>query len=379
MRYYSDDRRIGKQGNRESWTKRLDVNRYHRQELLPFIGKAGQARLAASRVLLVGCGALGTVIAEQLVRAGVGFLRIVDRDVVEWTNLQRQVLFDETDAREGAPKAVAAQQRLARVNSGVTVDAVVTDAHSGNIEFLVEAAGAPDPARERPSSTRVDLILDGTDNVETRYLLNDVSVKFGIPWVYGACVGTEGRVMAVVPGRTACLRCVFREPPKGADLPTCDTAGVLGSVASLVASMQAVIAFQMLSGHGNEVRSELWSGNAWAGRGRVIAIDRDPDCPTCGRREFTYLSRDASRSVSLCGRRSVQVSPARADTRLDLAAAARKLTPVGDVQHTPHLVRCRLGGESGIELTVFADGRMIVSGTTDASAARSMYARYVGA
>lgn len=379
MRYYSDGRRIGKRSNRESRTKRLEVNRYHRQELLPFIGKAGQAHLAASRVLLVGSGALGTVIAEQLVRAGVGFLRIVDRDVVEWTNLQRQVLFDEADAREGAPKAVAAQQRLARVNSGVTVDAVVTDVHSGNIESLIEAAGTGSATHPNGPSEQVDLILDGTDNVETRYLINDVAVKHGIPWVYGACVGAEGRVMAVVPGRTACLRCVFREPPIGADLPTCDTAGVLGSVASLVASMQGVIAIQVLSGHGNEVRSELWSGDAWAGRGRVVAVDRDPNCPTCGRREFAYLSRDASRSVSLCGRRSVQVSPARADTRLDLAAAARKLTGVGDVQHTPHLVRCRLGGEGPIELTLFADGRMIVTGTTDVSAARSMYARYVGA
>lgn len=359
--------------------QRLDVNRYHRQELLPSIGTAGQARLGASRVLLVGCGALGTVVAEQVVRAGVGFLRIVDRDVVELTNLQRQVLFDENDAREGAPKAIAAKQRLVRVNSGVIVDGVVTDAHSGNIESLVEAAGACSATHTNGPTKHVDLILDGTDNVETRYLINDVAVKHGIPWVYGACVGTEGRVMAVIPGRTACMRCVFREPSEGADLPTCDTAGVLGSVAALVASMQVVLAFQMLSGHADDIRSELWSGDAWAGRGRVIAVDRDPNCPACGQRDFTYLSRDASRSVSLCGRRSVQVSPARPDTRLDLAAAARKLSPVGEVQHTPHLVRCRIRNESGIELTLFADGRMIVNGTTDTTAARSMYARYVGA
>src|SRR5687768_10851672 len=188
---------------------RLEISRYHRQTLLPHVGATGQARLAASRVLLVGCGALGSVIAEQLVRAGVGHLRIVDRDVVENTNLQRQVLFDEIDAREGAPKAIAAQRRLSRINSGVTVEPVVADVHSGNIESLARVLHAVTEGTAPQGGALPDLFLDGTDNVETRYLINDFSIRHGIPWVYGACVGTEGRVMPVLPGTTACLRCVF--------------------------------------------------------------------------------------------------------------------------------------------------------------------------
>jgi adenylyltransferase/sulfurtransferase len=342
----------------------MNTDRYHRQVLLPQIGRAGQARLAASRVLLVGCGALGTVIADQLVRAGVGSLRIVDRDVVEWTNLQRQVLFDEADAREALPKAVAAARRLSRINSTVRLEAVVADAHSGNIEAL--AAG-------------VELILDGTDNVETRYLLNDVSIKHNVPWVYGACVGTEGRAMPVIPGATPCLRCVFPQPPEGSDLPTCDTAGVLGPVASAVASVQAVAAIKMLSGNSGDVRAELWSGDLWAGRFRTTPVVVDPNCPTCGRRAFTFLERVAAPTTSLCGRHSVQVHPTRVDGRLDLDAAARKLNGVGEVVRTPYLVRCRPRDGGELEMTLFADGRMIVSGTTDRDRARSLYARYVGA
>ena len=342
----------------------MDTSRYHRQELLPQVGKTGQARLARGRVLLVGCGALGGTIAEQLVRAGVGFLRVVDRDVVEWTNLQRQVLFEESDAREAAPKAVAAKQRLARINSTVAVDALVADVHSGNIESLAEG---------------VVLILDGTDNVETRYLLNDVAVKLGMPWVYGACVGTEGRVMPVIPGRTACLRCVFPEPPAGSDLPTCDTAGVLGPVAAVVGAMQAVEAIRLLVGDREGARPALWSADLWTGRSRVLTTERQPDCPACGQRLFDFLSRPPGQSTTLCGRRSVQVRPAGGDVRLDLAAAARKLAAAGEVQQTPYLVRCRLAGEPPRELTVFADGRMIVTGSTDRDNARSLYARYVGA
>jgi molybdopterin/thiamine biosynthesis adenylyltransferase len=339
-------------------------DRYHRQTLLPQIGAAGQARLASSRVLLVGCGALGGVIAEQLARAGVGSLRIVDRDVVEWTNLQRQVLFDEADARRGIPKAIAAARRLARLNSEVKVDPVVADLHSGNVESVAEGA---------------DLILDGTDNVETRYLINDVSVKHGIPWVYGACVGTEGRVMPVLPGRTACLRCAFPQPPAGADLPTCDTAGVLGPVAAAVASVQSVAAIKLLTGNVADVRSELWSADLWAGRIRTTVVERDPNCRACSRHEFEFLDRPAGQSTTLCGRGAVQVRPAEANIRLDLSAAAQKLKGVGDVELTPYLVRCRPRGDGRVELTLFADGRMIVSGTTDQDNARSLYARYVGA
>jgi len=349
--------------NGPSPAKRVDDHRYHRQELLPQVGKAGQQRLAAGRVALVGCGALGSVIAEQLARAGVGFIRVIDRDVVEWTNLQRQVLFDESDARDGLPKAVAAQRRLARVNSTVTVEPVVADVHSGNVEALVESA---------------HVVLDGTDNVETRYLLNDLAVKLGVPWVYGACVGTEGRMMPVIPGTTACLRCVFPEAPAGAELPTCDTAGVLGPVATAVASLQSVQAIKLLTGHEKDVRSELWSADLWAGRSRFMPAERRRDCPACGRRDFPFLDRPSAQTTTLCGRHSVQVRPAGGEARLDLSAAARKLAGVGEVQQTAYLVRCRVRDEAPIDLTVFPDGRMIVTGTTDRDQARSLYARYVG-
>ncbi len=215
----------------------MTQDRYHRQQLLPRMGAEGQSKLAASRILLIGCGALGTVIAEQLVRAGIGFLRICDRDLVELTNLQRQVLFDERDARDELPKAIAAARRLHEVNSTVPIDARVVDVHRGNLEALIgEGTG------------RVHLILDGTDNVQTRYLVNDAAVKLGIPWVYGACVGTEGRVMGIVPDGTPCLRCIFNDPPLPGELATCDTAGVLASAASLVASLQAVTAMKILLG-----------------------------------------------------------------------------------------------------------------------------------
>ncbi len=211
------------------------MNRYHRQTLLPQFGAEGQARLAAAPVLVVGCGALGSVLADQLVRAGVGYTRVVDRDVVEITNLQRQVLFDEADARDGAPKAIAAARRLAAVNSSVVIEPIIADVHARNVE---EIAGVG----EAGGAWKADLILDGTDNVETRYLLNDVSIKHGVPWVYGACVGTEGRVMLVRPGKSPCLRCIFPEPPGPGELPTCDTAGVLGAASAVVASLQVAAA-----------------------------------------------------------------------------------------------------------------------------------------
>src|ERR1019366_9198861 len=248
------------------------MDRYHRQKLLPFIGDDGQARLDKSRVLLVGCDALGSVIADQLVRAGIGHLTQVDRDIVELTNLQRQVLFDEADARDGVPKAIAAGNRFKAINSSVTIEPIVMDVHSGNIEELAgvlpssrsgrpEGALASTAAEQSAPSGRplrgVDLILDGSDNVETRYLINDVAVKHGIPWVYGACVGVEGRVMLIRPGQGPCLRCVFPNPPEAGELPTCDTAGVLGPAAAIVASMQVIASIQFLTGSLPENNSAL--------------------------------------------------------------------------------------------------------------------------
>lgn len=341
------------------------TDRYHRQTLLPQIGRTGQDRLARSRVLLVGCGALGTVIAEQLARAGVETLRIVDRDIVELSNLQRQTLFDENDAAEGIPKAIAAQRRLRQVNSTITVDAHVVDFFAGNAEEL---------ARD------VDLILDGTDNVETRTLLNEISVKHGVPWVYGACVGTEGRVMTIRPPATACLRCVFPEMPGPGELPTCDTAGVLGPVAGIVASLQAVAAIKLLSGNEDAAGQQMIVVDAWENRFRSIdlADAKRADCPVCAQRQFDALERGgSSRGLSLCGRNAVQVRPERSAT-ISLDAMARRLEPFGVVTRTPYLLRLELKDERAMQLTVFPDGRLIVAGTDDLERARSVYARYIG-
>ncbi|MGH7177690.1 MAG: HesA/MoeB/ThiF family protein, partial [Tepidisphaeraceae bacterium] len=249
----------------------MSHERYQRQTILPQIGVAGQRRLAESRVMLAGCGAIGSVVAEQLVRAGVGFLRVVDRDVVELGNLQRQVLFDESDAAAGTPKAVAAAKRLLAINSSVTVEPRVRDIDSGNVHELAES---------------VHLIVDGTDNAETRYLLNDFSVEQALDWVYGGCVGVEGRVMVIRPGKTPCLRCVFPSPPKPGELPTCDTAGVLGPVAAIVGSLQAIAAIRLLLGTATE-ESQMLVVDGWNGRLRSVSMgDRRPDCPACGRRRF---------------------------------------------------------------------------------------------
>jgi molybdopterin/thiamine biosynthesis adenylyltransferase len=353
----------------EHWERCVDLQRYHRQFLLLQVGVEGQEKLARSRVLLVGCGALGSVIAEQLVRAGVGTLRLVDRDLVELSNLQRQVLFDEQDAAEQAPKAVAAARRLARINSQVAIEPIVADVNPDNVERL---AGVERGERS------VDLIIDGTDNVETRYLLNDVSVKHGIPWIYGAAVGTEGRCMAIRPGTTACLRCLFREAPAPAELPTCDTAGVLASASSVVASIQATHTLQILLGH--EPPALLTSFDIWTGRFRTISTAgaRDPDCITCVRKHFEFLdNRAVSRSASLCGRNAIQVRPAR-DIAMDLTALAQRLSTVGETERTPYLLRCKLWEPRDVRLTVFTDGRAIVHGVIEPDRARAIYARFIG-
>lgn len=349
----------------------MNIDRYHRQALLPQIGQAGQARLRKGSVLLVGCGALGSVIAEQLVRAGIGDLRLADRDLVELTNLQRQVLFDEQDVLEQTPKAIAAERRVRRVNSEVEIDARVTDVHAGNVEELAGCEG-----RGRP----VDLILDGTDNVDTRNLLNDVAVKHGIPWIYGACVGTEGRCMAILPPDGPCLRCVFPESPAAAELPSCDTAGVLAPAAAIVASLQVAAAFRVLLGQASPQRESLIAVDAWRGRFHSIPLvdAKRPECPTCGRREFPYLEgANAGRSTSLCGRNAVQIRAAREES-VDLSLMAAKLSQIGHVQRTPYLLRCALHDPREIQLTVFPDGRAIIQGTADFERARSIYARFVG-
>jgi molybdopterin/thiamine biosynthesis adenylyltransferase len=341
------------------------MSRYDRQQILPQIGPGGQARLAKSRVLLVGCGALGSTAADLLVRAGIGHVRIVDRDLVELTNLQRQVLFDEQDAAEERPKAVAAAERLHAINREIRIDPIVADLNAGNIESFAD----------------VDLIVDGTDNIATRYLINDVAVKREIPWIYGGCVGVEGRVWGIWPSRTGCLRCLFPEPPNPSDMPTCDTAGVLGPAAAVVGALQAATAIRFLvEGPEASHQSKLTILNIWDGNFRQMAFTPpQPDCPCCTHRKFPYLSTNGRDfTTNLCGRNAVQVVSVQRGPEIDLSAAADRWQKLGEVGRTPWFIRCKLSDPSGIDLTLFPDGRLIVRGTSEPMRAASIYARFVG-
>ncbi len=331
--------------------------RYSRQILFAGIGEQGQQCLLDARVAIAGCGALGSFQAGALARAGVGFLRIIDRDYVELSNLQRQWLFDESDAEQGLPKAVAAERKIAGVNSGVRVEAAVADLTPANVEDLLGG---------------VDLILDGTDNFETRYLINDFAVERGVPWVYGAAVGSYGIAMPVVPGKTACLRCIYPDPPAGAQ-PTCETAGVLGSATALIASLQVSEVIKMLCGTGPS--GKITTADVWTGEIRQVAQPGPVrDCPACGRREFPYLNGERRAPVSLCGHNAVQIHE-RARP-LELKELARRLAPLGPVRANEFALRFEA---APYLLTIFPDGRAIIKGTTDVGVARSLYARYVGA
>ncbi len=340
--------------------------RYARQVLFREMGEEGQRKLLASRVTLVGCGALGTVLAETLVRAGVGFVRICDRDYIERNNLQRQVLFDENDIAENLPKAEAAARKLRSINSDVTIEAVVTDVNHENITRLCEGA---------------DLLLDGTDNFETRFLINDLAVKTSRPWVYGAVIGATGLCMPVIPHETPCLRCVFEEAPPPEMNPTCDTAGVLGPAVNVVAGLQAMEAMKILSGRLDAVTRQLMSIDVWTSRITNLNVQSSYDngnCPCCKRQSYEYLSgRAGTSATTLCGRNAVQINQPPG-ARVDFAAVAEKLATVatGDVKRNAFMVRCTIGEH---DITVFADGRAIIKGTPDPDTARSLYAKYIGA
>lgn len=337
--------------------------RYARQVRFAPLGEEGQRRLLDSRALVVGCGALGTVLANTLVRAGVGATRIVDRDFVETNNLQRQVLFDEDDVAQQLPKAEAAARKLRRINSAVNVEPVVADLDHTNV--LECCAG-------------VDCIVDGTDNFETRFLLNDAACKLGIPWIYGGCVAAEGMTMTILPGDTPCLRCLMPEPPPAGAAATCDTAGILGPVVNVVASLQAAEALKVLSGNRQAVNRTWTTIELWENRIRQVQLGtlrESADCPACQRGEYEWLSgRRGSHTAVLCGRNAVQLSfPGR--ERMSLEALAEKLAQVGRVSRNPFLLRLEV---DGFQLTVFPDGRAIIGGTDDVAEARSVYAKYIG-
>ncbi len=343
-----------------------DLDRYSRQVLFHGIGKEGQERIRRGRVLLCGCGALGSAIADGLVRAGVGFLRLVDRDFVELSNLQRQVLYDEQDIAEALPKAVAAGRKLAKINSSVALDPIVADIDHTNMLALTDG---------------VDLILDGMDNFETRFLINDAALQTRLPWIYGGCVGSHGQVMPIFPGETGCLRCLIGDVPDPGMTETCDTAGVIGPAVTVVAALQLVAALKILSGHRDLVEPTLSIVDVWEGTLRPMNVARlreRSDCPACvhGKREWLSGTKGSQTTV-LCGRNAVQISPPQKHA-LSLPELAAKLSGVGEVSYNAFLVRLTLpGGET--QLTIFPDGRAIIKGTDDVTTARSLYARYVGA
>ncbi len=364
----------------------MQMDRYHRQTLLPQIGPDGQQRIAAAHVLIVGCGALGSAQADLLARAGVGSLLLVDRDFVELTNLQRQTLYEESDAAQRLPKAIAAQQRLARVNSQIAVEAAVDDFnHLNAYRYALESP--------RP----VDVILDGLDNFQARYLINDLAVRHGVPYVYGGAVGTTGMLLPILPRGergserswdahvTPCLRCIFEEEPAAGTTPTCDTAGVLGTVTQTIAALQVAEALKILLGDYAVVRRTLLSLDVWANTWRELKLPpaRD-DCPCCGERRFPFLSGErGDLATALCGSDSVQINPTRGGEAFSLDELHQRLSAHGTFELTRYLLRGTLAGERNergepYEITIFRNGRTIIRGTDDPTIARVLAAKYVG-
>lgn len=366
------------------------LQRYHRQMLLPGFGLEGQRRLQASTVLVVGCGALGTVIVNMLARAGVGHLVVVDRDFIELTNLQRQVLFDEQDVKDAIPKAEAARRKVAGINSQVKVTAVVDDVNHTNIERL---AGINNPAWGK-----VDVIVDGVDNFETRYIANDCAVKHGIPYVYGGSVGTVGAAYAVLPHTekgdsawekaglaTPCLRCIYEQAPPPGINPTCDTAGVIGPAVSIVSNYQVAETLKILTGNSERLSKTLFSFDLWENTFRQLKIARAydiGDCTCCKQRKFEFLDGFfGSATTTLCGRNAVQISPKAGDgSKMDFDAIGARLRPFGAVTANKFMLRAEIKDNgTDYEITVFSDGRTIVRGTKEPTVARAVHAKYVGA
>ena len=344
-------------------TEEESLDRYSRQVRFPQLGESGQRALLKSRVTLCGCGALGTVLANHLARAGVGMIRIIDRDFIEMHNLQRQILFDETDVAENLPKAEAAARKIRAINSAITVEPVVTDLDHTNILELVGDA---------------DLILDGTDNFETRYLINDAAVKFGKPWIFGGVIGSEGQTMTIIPGKTPCLRCLIETAPPPGMTPTCETAGVLGPAVAVIASFEAIEAIKLLAGRFEALNDHLIMVDIWDWSFRqlkVAGLLGKVDCPCCTQRRFEWLDGTmGSHTTTLCGRNAVQVAVRRSEP-LDFSELARQLTSLGDVRHNAFMLRF---ATEGYEFTVFPDGRAIIKGTNDIAKARTLYAQFVG-
>ena len=334
------------------------LERYSRQVLFPPIGAEGQKRLAAARIAIVGSGATGSALSSLLARAGIGYLRLIDRDYVEPSNLQRQVLFDEADAAESLPKAIAAARKISAFNSEIVVEP-----HSVDL--------TPDNAAELLAG--VDMVLDGTDNFETRYLINDYAVSEGVPWIYTAAVGSYGVTLTVLPGETACLACIFPDSPRGI-VETCDTSGILNSAVNLMASIAATEAMKLAIGARDKLRRTLLSYDVWSNDHAEIGAARPrKDCRACGERAFVYLAGEGRPHITLCGRNSVQIHERQRP--VDFGEMTRRLNAHGVVRHNEFVLKF---WREPYEMTLFPDGRAIIKGTTDTAIARSLYARFVG-
>jgi adenylyltransferase/sulfurtransferase len=339
------------------------LERYSRQIFFPGIGEEGQRKLLKSYVVVVGCGALGTVIAGSLARAGVGRLKIVDRDFVEENNLQRQILFDEDDVKENLPKAVAAQRKLEKINSHIQIESFVTDVNHTNIESILEGA---------------DLVMDGTDNFEARYLINDACIKHKIPWVYGACVSSYGLSMTIIPYQTPCLRCVLETAPPAGATPTCDTAGVIGPIVNTIASIQVTEGLKILTRNWKALRKEIVIIDLWEGSFTKADISHSREvsnCPTCKQGRFEFLEgKEGSHMTILCGRDAVQITH-KTPIQVQFESLAQKLQSVGTVSYNLYILKFKV---DGFDITLFPDGRAIIKGVKDPAIAKGIYAKYIG-
>jgi adenylyltransferase/sulfurtransferase len=340
-----------------------NLNRYSRQILFSEIGEEGQKKLRDSSVVLVGCGALGTVVANNLVRAGIGNLKIIDRDFVELNNLQRQILFDEEDVRKNIPKAIAAVEKLKRINSQVKLEGVVTDVNFTNAQSVIEGS---------------NLLVDGTDNFEVRFLLNDACVKANIPWIYGSCIGSYGMTMNIIPGKTPCFRCLFESCPLPGMAPTCDTIGVISPIVNIIAAIETTETIKYLTGNFETLNKDLIVIDVWEGSfDKFNIIDRKDkfDCLCCKQRKFESLeAKEGSSITSLCGRNAVQITQKSA-ARVDLKEIAERLKNSGKVTVNKYLLKFSIGQ---YEINLFPDSRAIIKGTNDFSVARGLYAKYIG-
>jgi len=349
-------------------TKQAPNQRYIRQLRLPFWDQSAQDRLAKSHAMIIGCGALGCPAADLLARAGVGKLTLIDRDLVEISNLHRQTLFSDRDAQDQLPKAQAAKNRLAEVNPEVDINAIVADFGSYDAEHIL--------LHERHA--KPDVLIDGTDNFETRFLLNDLSVMLSIPYVYGGAIGTKGMAAVFLPGSTPCLRCLFQSPPAPGSQPTCETAGVFAPVSSIIASYQASEAIKLLIGAQERVMGSMLEFDLWEGQRRRLDLAglRDPECPCCAQRRFEFLDREDEETVSICGRNAIQINP-HSRTPIAMKPLAEQLSSHGAFELSSFTLKGRLN-ENGIGMTIFRDGRTIFDGIDDPALARALYARYIG-